>query len=174
MNVRRPEAGDAAGLKDFFRRLPAADRNFFKEDVLDAATVESWLGDRRARRALAFDDAGRVVGYAAVIPSPGWSKHVGEIRLVVDRDERRKGIGRALSRWAVLEAARLGLSKVYVEIVADQEAAILMFQNLGFAGEALLKDHVQDRQGRPHDLVILSLSLADSYSAMATLGMEDV
>jgi hypothetical protein len=49
-----------------------------------------------------------------------------------------------------------------------------MFQNLGFTGEALLKDHVQDRQGRPHDLVILSLSLADSYSAMATLGMDDV
>jgi L-amino acid N-acyltransferase YncA len=174
VRVRRLEPDDATGLKDFFRRLPASDRNFFKEDVLDEATVDSWLRDERSRRALAFDDEGKVVGYAAVIPSPGWSRHVGEIRLVVDPAQRQKGIGRALARWAVLEAARLGLSKVYVEVVAGQDPAMIMFQNLGFAAEALLKDHVQDRHGRPHDLVILSQSLADSYSAMTTLGLDTI
>ena len=173
MKVRRLDSGDAEGLRDFFRRLPAADRNFFKEDVQEE-TVDSWLKDRRSRRALAFDDAGKVVGYAAVIPSPGWSKHVGEIRLVVDPGERRKGIGRALARWSVLEGARLGLSKVYVEVVADQEPARVMFQNLGFVGEALLKDHIRDRRGKLRDLVVLSMSLDDSQSAMSTLGMEHV
>lgn len=174
MTVRRPQAGDAEAVKDFFRHLPAGDRNFFKEDVLDAATVESWLQDKRSRRALAFDDAGKVVGYAAVIPAPGWSNHVGEIRLVVHPQERRKGIGRSLARWSVLEAARLGLSKVYVEVVADQQPAILMFQNLGFVGEALLNDHVRDRRGQLRDLLVLSLNLEDSYSSMATLGLDQV
>ena len=174
MKQRRLEAGDAPQLKEFFRRLPASDRNFFKEDVLDARTVESWVADRRSRRAVALDDGGTLVGYAAVIPAAGWSKHVGEIRLVVDRGARRKGLGRALSRWAVLEAARMGLSKVFVEVVADQEAAIRMFQNLGFQGEALLKDHVLDRRGRPRDLVVLSLNLRDSYSSMATVGMDQI
>jgi L-amino acid N-acyltransferase YncA len=174
VTIRRPESGDAGQLKDFFRRVPAADRNFFKEDVLDAATVESWLRDERARRSLALEDEGRVVGYAAVIPVSGWSRHVGEIRLVVDPAARRKGIGRALARWAVLEAARLGLSKVFVEVVADQEAALVMFQQFGFVGEALLKDHVLDRRGKLHDLVILSMNLADSYSAMATMGMDQI
>lgn len=174
MNIRRLEPGDARGLRKFFGRIPEADRNFFKEDVLNAATVDTWLRDEQARRALAFDDDGTVVGYAAVILGHGWSRHVGEIRLVVDPAARRKGIGRALARWAVLEAARLGLSKVFVEVVADQEAATLMFQQLGFVGEALLKDHVLDRKGRPRDLLILSVNLADSYSAMATLGMEEV
>jgi ribosomal protein S18 acetylase RimI-like enzyme len=174
VRLRPVEPGDARPLKEFFRRLPASDRNFFKEDVLDARTVESWVRDERSRRALAFDDAGAVVGYAAVIPASGWSKHVGEIRLVVDGEQRRKGIGRALSRWAVLEAARMGLSKVFVEVVADQEAAMVMFQDLGFQAEALLKDHVLDRRGRPRDLVVLSLNLGDSYSSMTTLGMEQV
>lgn len=174
MRVKRLDGSDAEGLRDFVRRLPAADRNFFKEDVRDPATVDSWLNDRGSRRALAIEDAGKVVGYAAVIPSPGWSRHVGEIRLVVDPGERRKGIGRALARWSVLEGARLGLSKVYVEVVADQEAARVMFQNLGFVGEALLKDHVRDRRGKLRDLVVLSMSLDDSQSAMTTLGMEHV
>jgi ribosomal protein S18 acetylase RimI-like enzyme len=172
VTIRRPESGDAGALRDFFRRLPAADRNFFKEEVLDAATVDSWLRDERGRRGLAFDQQGMVVGYAAVIPATGWSRHVGEIRLVVDPGARRQGIGRALARWAVLEGARLGLSKVFVEVVADQEPAIVMFQQLGFVGEGLLKDHVLDRQGRPRDLVSLSMNLSDSYSAMATLGMD--
>ena len=174
MNIRRPEPGDARALREFFRRIPAGDRNFFKEDALDAATVDSWLHDERARRALALDDESKVLGYGAVIPEHGWSRHVGEIRLVVDPDARRKGIGRSLARWAVLEGARLGLSKVFVEIVATQEAAMLMFQQLGFVAEALLKDHVLDRSGRPRDLIILSMNLADSYSAMATLGMDEV
>ena len=174
MTIRRPESGDSSHLSDFLGRIPAADRNFFKEDVLDAATVDSWLQDERARRALAFDDEGKVVGYAAVIPASGWSRHVGEIRLVVDPAARRRGIGQALARWAVLEGARLGLSKVFVEVVADQEPAIVMFQQFGFVGEGLLKDHVLDRQGQPRDLVILSMNLADSYSAMATLGMDQV
>ena len=174
MRVRPPEAGDGERLKGFFRRLPARDRNFFKEDVADPGTVDSWLSDEVGHRALAFDDSDQVVGYSAVIPSPGWSSHVGEIRLVVDPGQRRKGIGRALARWAVLEAARMGLSKVYVEIVADQQPAMRMFQNLSFVGEALLKDHVRDRRGQLRDLVVLSLSLADSYSGMATLGMEEV
>ena len=174
MNIRRPEAGDARAMREFFRRIPAADRNFFKEDVLDESTVESWLHDEQARRALALDEDRTVLGYVAVIPEHGWSRHVGEIRLVVDPGARRKGIGRALARWAVLEAARLGLSKVFVEVVADQEAAMLMFQQLGFVAEALLKDHVLDRRGRPRDLVILSMNLADAYSAMTTLGMEEV
>jgi ribosomal protein S18 acetylase RimI-like enzyme len=174
VKVRRPEPGDASALREFFRRIPSADRNFFKEDVLEAATIDSWLRDERARRALAFDEEGKVLGYVAVIPEHGWSRHVGEIRLVVAPEARRKGIGRGLARWAVLEAVRLGLAKVFVEVVADQEAATLMFQQLGFVGEALLKDHVLDRRGRPRDLLILSMNLADSYSAMATLGMEEV
>jgi ribosomal protein S18 acetylase RimI-like enzyme len=174
VRIRRLESGDSGELRAFLNRIPAADRNFFKEDVLDAATVDSWLRDGRGRRALALDDEGQVVGYAAVLSASGWSRHVGEIRLVVDPAARRRGVGQSLARWAVLEGARLGLSKVFVEVVADQEPAIVMFQQFGFVGGGLLKDHILDRHGKPRDLVILSMNLADSYSAMASLGMDQL
>ena len=77
----------------FFERVPESERTFFKEPVLDRATVEGWLTGERGRRGLAFSDDGRVVGYVAVIRLTGWSDHVGEVRLVVD--PRRAGRGSA-------------------------------------------------------------------------------
>ena len=59
--------------------------------MLDRATVEGWLTADRGRRALAFDDDGRVVGYVAVVRLSGWSDHVGDVRLVVDPDAARQG-----------------------------------------------------------------------------------
>ena len=49
----------------------------------------------------------------------------------------------------MLEALNLGLTKMVVEVVADQEATIAMFRSLGFDPEALLADHVRDQAGEP-------------------------
>ena len=50
----------------------------------------------------------------------------------------RRGLGRLLARRAVLEAVEMALTKLVVEVVADQEALIAMFRTLGFEPEALL------------------------------------
>jgi L-amino acid N-acyltransferase YncA len=166
---RRPEDLDA--LLAFFDRIPAAERTFFKEAVLDPAAVEAWATGG-GRRALACDD-GEVVGYVAVVPLPGWSDHVGEIRLVVDPGRRGQGLGRALARWALLQAIELGLQKLFVEVVAEQEGAVAMFTALGFQAEGLLRDHVRDRDGQLRDLVLLAHPIADQWAAMAGAGIDD-
>ena len=58
--------------------------------------------------------------------------------MIVDPGHRGRGIGRALARHAVLEALELGLTKMVVEVIADQEPTIAMFRSLGFDPEALL------------------------------------
>jgi ribosomal protein S18 acetylase RimI-like enzyme len=173
MQIREPSAQDLDALLAFFARVPESERTFFKEAVLDRATVEGWLTSDRGRRALAHDDDGTVVGYAAVIPLTGWSDHVGELRLVVDPERRGQGLGRALARWALLQAIDCGLGKLTVEVVAEQEGAVAMFSGLGFQAEALLRDHVRDRDGELRDLVVLSHSVADAWSAMETAGIDD-
>lgn len=171
MVVRKPAADDVEALLTFFAAVPEHERTFFKEDVLDRAAVEGWLADERGRRAVACED-GAVVGYAAVVPLGGWSDHVGELRLVVAPDHRRGGVGRALARWAVLEAVDAGLRKLVVEVVAEQEGAVGMFQHLGFQAEGLLRDHVRDRDGALRDLVVLAHPVADQWEAMATAGLD--
>jgi L-amino acid N-acyltransferase YncA len=173
MEIREPSEADLDALSAFFERVPESERTFFKEPVLDRATVEGWLTGERGRRGLALSDDGRVVGYVAVIRLTGWSDHVGEVRLVVDPEARGQGLGRALARWALLQALELGLRKLYVEVVADQEGAVAMFQSLGFQAEGLLRDHVRDREGALRDLVLLAHPIADQWAAMASAGIDD-
>lgn len=170
-DVRPPQPGDEAALLAFFKRVPEQDRNFFKENVLDARILRAWVKDRRARRLLAWEGS-RIIAYCAVIPSTGWSSHVGEVRLVVDPSRRRRGLGRRLARMALVESVRMGLQKVSVELIADQELAIAMFQDIGFVGEALLRDHVRDRRHQLRDLVVLSHNVADNVDAFETAGLR--
>lgn len=172
MELRSLEPDDLDALNSLFERVPEGDRTFFKEDVLDTEVVAAWAHDRHARRIIAVDD-GAVVAYAAVIPGVGWSSHVGELRLVVDPAYRRRGLGTALAQRGMLEAFELGLHKLSVEVVADQAAAIQLFQVLGFGGEAILRDHVRDRDGRLHDLIVLAHVVDENWALLATSGIED-
>jgi L-amino acid N-acyltransferase YncA len=169
MEIRQLEQRDREGLEQFIARVPEGDRTFFKENVDDPEVRESWLR-LGAARAVAIEGE-RVLGYMAVVPLQGWSSHVGEVRVIVDPDARGRGIGRALAQHAVLEALRLGLTKMVVEVVADQEATIAMFRSLGFDPEALLADHVRDQAGHLRDLMILAHSVEESWASMNASGI---
>jgi ribosomal protein S18 acetylase RimI-like enzyme len=170
----RPDHADA--LSQFFAELPAGDLTFIEEDVTDPAQVRS-LAVPAWGRWLAVDDHipdhPTVTGYLTVRRLPGWSDHVGEIRLVVHPEHRRAGLGRALARHALVQAVDGGLRKLVVELVADQEHAIAMFTALGFTGEALLRDHIRDRDGRLRDLIVLAHYVDETWAAMAAVGLQE-
>jgi hypothetical protein len=48
-----------------------------------------------------------------------------------------------------------------------------MFRSLGFEPEALLTDHVRDRNGEVRDLMVLVQSVEEQFAAMATAGISD-
>src|SRR3954453_330490 len=173
MQIREPSEADLDALMAFFERVPESERTFFKEPVLDRAAVEGWLTGERGRRGLAFADDGRVVGYVAVIRLTGWSDHVGEVRLVVDPGERAQGLGRALARWALLQALDCGLGKLTVQVVAEREGAVAMFGSIGFQAEGLLRDHVRDHDMTLRAFILMSHSVEDAWSSMETAGIDD-
>lgn len=171
MDIRSIEPDDEAALVRFFERIPESDRTFLKEDVADPAVLAAWAVPGAAR-AIAVD-SGEVIGSVAVVPLHGWSSHVGEVRLVVDPEHRGRGLGRALARRAVLDALELRLSKLVVDVIADQHALIGMFRSLGFEPEALLTDHVRDRRGEVRDLMVLAQSVDEQFAALATAGITE-
>jgi L-amino acid N-acyltransferase YncA len=172
MDVRRIEPADRPTLERFLHAIPAADRTFLKEDVGDPAVVAAWVQPGTAR-SIAVRDDGEVAGYVAVIPLHGWSSHVGELRLVVAPGERGHGVGRMLARHAVLEALQLDLAKLVVEVIADQEALVVMFRALGFEPEALLTDHVRVRSGELRDLLVLAHSVEQQWASMSLTGIVE-
>jgi ribosomal protein S18 acetylase RimI-like enzyme len=158
-------------LTRFFDELPSGDLTFIKEDVTNPATLRSWIEHLDAVMRWVGLDGDAVVGFLAVRRLPGWSDHVGEIRLVVHPARRHAGLGTALARQALASGVRAGLRKLVVELVADQVGAQAMFAGLGFTGEALLRDHIRDRDGALRDLVVLAHFVEETWSGMAALGL---
>jgi ribosomal protein S18 acetylase RimI-like enzyme len=171
MEIRPLEPRDEEAVTRFLQQVPEGDRTFFKEDVGDPEVVAAWSRPG-AGRSIAVDGE-TVLGSVALIPLTGWSSHVAELRVVVDPGHRGRGVGRALTRHALLEALGLGLKKIVVEVVADQAPAVAMFRALGFDPEALLVDHVRDQSGALRDLMILSHSVDEAYGAMTAVGLAE-
>lgn len=172
--VRPLQRADVPALRALFRRMPEADRTFFREDVGAEGVIESWLdGSAPARSVAVAVEAGQVTGYVAVVPHIGLSSHVGDLRVVVDPDRRRSGVGRQLARQGLLEGLGLGLTKIVVEVAAEQEPAISLFRDLGFDVEALLKDHVRGRDGEVRDILLLSHFVDDTRATMWTTRVDE-
>jgi ribosomal protein S18 acetylase RimI-like enzyme len=171
MEIRPLESSDETAVDRFLDRVPEGDRTFFKEDVADPTVRAAWFRPGNAR--LLAVDGETVVGYVAVVPLASWSRHVGELRVIVDPEHRGRGIGQALTRRAMLEALELGLTKMVIEVRADHESRIDMFRALGFVPEALLADHVRDHAGNLHDLMVLGHSVEAWNASLEVAGIED-
>jgi ribosomal protein S18 acetylase RimI-like enzyme len=171
----RPEHCEA--LLQFFRALPEGDLTYIEEEVTDADVVRAWArGEGGGSRWVAVadaDDGPVVTGYVVVRPLPGWSDHVGRLRLVVAPPARGSGLGRDLARHALVQAVAAGLTKIVVEVAAEQGAALSLFTGLGFRGEAVLVDHVRDREGRLRDLMVLAHHVGDTWAGMDAVGLGE-
>ena len=94
VRVIRPD--DVDRIAAFFAAAPEGDRTFFKEDASSRDVFDSWTVEGAPHRLVALV-GDQVVGYVAVLKEAGWSRHVGELRLVVAPDYRQRGIGRLLA-----------------------------------------------------------------------------
>lgn len=160
-------------LRRFLDELPEGDLTFIKEEIRDPAVAEGWVRDPGQTRIwVARQESGAVLGLVSIRPLVGWSAHVGELRLVVDPNARGQGVGRLLARRALRGALEAGLEKIVVEVVAEQEGAVRMFSDLGFRGEAVLSDHIRDREGVLRDLLVLAHDAGEEWSALASVGVE--
>jgi ribosomal protein S18 acetylase RimI-like enzyme len=171
MTIRDLTPADVDGLAAFFGALSEEDLTFIREDVHNLAVIVQ-LPHTPGPRWIAVDGPD-ITAYAAVEQLPGWSDHVGELRLVVHPARLRAGLGRTLAQHALAAALRAGMRKVVVELAADQEHAIAMFSGLGFTGEALLHDHIRDRQGDNSDLVVLAHHVDEQWFALHAVGLPE-
>jgi L-amino acid N-acyltransferase YncA len=168
---------DDAKVIAFASGLPENDLLFMRRDIRQPKVVAAWTGliaQGRLASLLAWS-GGEVVGCAALIIDPlSWSPHVGELRIVVSPKMRGIGLGRLLIQEAFIIALSKGLEKLVAQMTVDQQGAIAVFEQLGFRGEALMRDHVKSADGRKHDIVLLSHDVARVQSQMEAYGLADI
>ena len=165
---------DQAAVLEFAQRLPVHDLLFLPRNISEPKVLAAWIKEIEsgAITSLLAVMAGRVVGCGTIVRDPlSWSPHVGEIRMVVATDVRGQGVGRALSQETFALALGAGLEKLSVQMTVDQQAAIALFESLGFKAEALLRDHVRDVDGRTHDIVVLGHNIAQVHAQLEAYGV---
>ena len=158
----------------FAQQLSPHDLLFLRRDISQPKVVAAWMeATQRGRHHHAAGDArGEVVGCATIVRDAlSWSRHVGEMRVIVEAAMRGKGLGQKLTQECFAVALEMGLEKMTAQMTVDQRGAIAVFEGLGFRAEALLHDHVKDRDGKKHDIVILSHDVARFQAQMAAYGL---
>ena len=165
-------AGDIAEFRTLLGKLGDGDITAIRVLVDDTDYI-AHLADNPELRWIARDTAGTIVGYATVNRLPGWSDHVGELRLVVDPEDRGSGLGRKLIQHSLREAVSAGMRKVVVELTTDSDAVVELFSSLGFTGEALLRDHIRDHNGELRDVLMLAHMVDTNWENLETVGIVD-
>ena len=176
LELARLQPQDAQALATFAAALPPHDLLFLRRDISQPKVIAAWMQAIAEGRlhSLAVREEGVLVGCTAiVVDALSWSRHVGELRVLVAPVWRGRGLGRALVQQCFAQALDLGLGKLVAQMTADQVAAIAVFEELGFRAEALLRDHVKDRDGQLHDLALLSHDVAAVQSRLQAYGVSD-
>ncbi|NOZ01690.1 MAG: GNAT family N-acetyltransferase [Deltaproteobacteria bacterium] len=163
---------DEKALLEFFVGLSERDRLFLREDVTRPEVVKGFIEnlDHDTILPIIAEHEGKIVGDATLhLARHGWTRHVGQIRMVVAKDFQHRGLGTTLARGLVRHAISLGLDKLMAEVVDNQIAAIKAFERLGFQKEAVLRNHVRDIHGSKRDLVLLSNDVSHIWETMEAM-----
>ncbi len=157
-------ADDAPALLEFYRSLPPEDLLYLREDVTKPESMTRWVESIESEQGwhLLAGYEGRIIADGELDHQfYGWSRHVGELRIVVDPMFRGSGLSMVIAQEVLAQAADEDLHKVMVQIMVDQRPALHLCERLGFHHEAILKEHVQDQHGQLRDLVIMAYFIQD-------------
>jgi len=160
----------------FTTSLPDHDLLFLRTDITNPDVIDNWLDNIDLERIVTIvaDREGRILGYGSLHMSQApWSHHVGELRVLIAGSMRGKGLGRALTESVFAQALDRGIEKMVAQMTVDQKGAIATFEQLGFKPEALLLDHVKDRQGRKHDLLVYSHDVHGFHAQLDAYGVSE-
>ena len=159
ITIRLMKPEDSKALLDFAQSLPEDDLLFLSVDITKPEVVEQWarnVESGRVKTVLA-ESNGRLIGHGTLsLNDLMWTRHLGEIQLMISPDRRGWGLGSLLANEVFAIAQELGLQKIVARMASEQRGALQVFERLGFKAEAILADYVMDRQGRTHDLIVMS------------------
>ena len=162
ITLRLMTADDKDAVLAFAKTLPEDDLLFLSFDITQESFVDHWI--RRINGGSWFtilvEADNRLVGHGSLMRTEQiWSRHLGEIVLLLSPEVRGKGLGNILAGEIFAKAEEWNLMKVVARMAADQKGAIQVFEKLGFNAEALLADYVIDRNDRTHDLIAMSYDI---------------
>ncbi|NUM55413.1 MAG: GNAT family N-acetyltransferase [Candidatus Hydrogenedentes bacterium] len=150
---------DRGDMLSFAQALRPEDLMFLRLDITRPEVIDHWIEHIEAGNTVTVlaCENGKIVGYGTLhFNETWWTHHLGQVRILVQSDRRKLGLGRRLAVEIFQLAREKKLTRIFVQMAADQPYVRQLFEDLGFRAEALLTDWVMDRNERTHDLLIMS------------------
>ncbi len=162
ITLRLMQPSDRDAVLAFAQALPADDLLFLPLDITHPKVVDGWMrsiGSGRTMTVIA-EEANRLIGMGTLVRSETmWARHLGNMRLLVSTNARGIGLGGVLANEVFRLAQEIGYQKIVAQMAAAERSAVAVFEKLGFRAEALMTDYVMDREGRTHDLIVMSYDI---------------
>jgi len=153
----------------FFQALPEKDRQFLRMDVSSLDFVKRRIRKAKAsdnERIVAVQDDKIVADGLLELEGSGWKEQMGELRLIVSRSHRRKGLGLLMARELYELANKHRIEEIVVKMMRPQVEARSIFQRLGFKEMIMIPDYVRDLHGKRQDLIVMRCNLDALWKEM--------
>jgi len=169
VRIRKLVVEDLDRLMEFFQDLPLEDRKYLKFDVTDRKAVA-----KRLRRVETGDDIRIIAIHGGVVVASGvvelsgeaWSKHQGEIRVIIARPFQKRGLGTIMVRELYFISVQNNLKTIVAKMMRPQVGAQKIFRSLGFREDSLMPDFVKDIKGESQDLIVMTCDIKDLWKQL--------
>ncbi|MFZ5884756.1 MAG: GNAT family N-acetyltransferase [Chloroflexota bacterium] len=152
---------DEKCLQEFYAAVSDEDMRYFRHYVKDPDLIHEWAMNLDYNKVLPLLALVKdhVVGSASLHFFEGPKRHIGEVRLFLAKDFRRRGLGMKMIKALIDLARRQGLSILQAEVIAEQTKVVKAFEALGFKSQALLDDYFLFPDGETRDVVFMTMPL---------------
>jgi len=172
--IRNMTENDGPALLKFAQELSPHDQLHMRRDITKQVGIDKWIRDLTSGRifSLVALDGDEIMGYSTInLTDLDWTAHIADMRVSTAVAARKHGLGRLLAREAFNLSIPLGIEKIVVRMTPDQTGARTLFEEMGFKPEALLKDHIKDRNGDYHDLLVMAVIVETFLAQRAAFGV---
>ena len=163
--VRPIATADALSYHACLDSVARERRYLAQTEALPFERIDMFVRESVAQGAAQFVavDGNTIVGWADVFPN--WADavaHCGTLGMGVLAEYRGRGIGTALLSACLAKAAAKGISRVVLEVRADNSNAIRLYETAGFTVEARMRNAMRF-DGQYYEA--LQMSLIDEHAA---------
>ena len=118
--------------------------------------IERWMRNIENLIILGAEHERRLIGYAQ-IGKGSQPRRIGTAGLAIylHQDYQGAGLGTEMTGLLLEAAEEHGVHKVNLDTVADNEAAIRLFEKMGFEVEGRIRDSYRGPDGRYHDIIAM-------------------